>query len=210
MTEDWRARWREGRTGWHEPEGSVLLRRFWPDLSPGTTVLVPLCGKSADLSWLAARGHRVTGVEVSEIAVRAFFEEQGLAYGTAPAGGLLRYEAHDFPIRIYCGDYFDFEGPPAEALYDRGALVAVSPEERSRYVAHTRRLLGPGAFSLIITLEYDQRRAAGPPFSIPPAEMAELWPGLECVYTHDDLANGPPKFREAGLSEMLESVWMSR
>ena len=39
---------------------------------------MPLCGKSLDLLWLAAQGHRVLGVEISPLAVDAFFAEQDL------------------------------------------------------------------------------------------------------------------------------------
>ena len=45
------------------------------ELAAGSTVLVPLCGKAHDLAFLAERGHRVVGVELSEIAVRAVFSE---------------------------------------------------------------------------------------------------------------------------------------
>lgn len=209
MNEEWRDRWREGRTGWHETEGNALLRRYWPELPADSTVLVPLCGKTPDLLWLADRGHRVVGIEVSEIAVEAFFDEQGLEYDVEPNGSLLRYAARDRAVTLCCGDYFDYAGDKADALYDRGALVAVEPARRREYVTHTRRLLEPGAFGLIITLEYDQQRVAGPPYSIRSAELEALWPGLSRVYTHDDLANGPPKFREAGLEHMLESVWVT-
>ena len=72
MLDQWIERWREGRTGWHEVDGSALLRRHWPRLVRGSRVLVPLCGKSVDMLWLASQGLEVTGVELSEIAARAF------------------------------------------------------------------------------------------------------------------------------------------
>ena len=37
----WQERWLEGRTGFHQPSVNRCLARFWPDLEPGTTVLVP-------------------------------------------------------------------------------------------------------------------------------------------------------------------------
>ncbi|MGB5485800.1 MAG: thiopurine S-methyltransferase, partial [Lysobacterales bacterium] len=62
---DWHSRWESGNTGWHQPGGSSALRKFWPGLHPGGRVLVPLCGKSPDLLWLAKQGYDVTGVELS-------------------------------------------------------------------------------------------------------------------------------------------------
>ncbi|XP_014680650.1 PREDICTED: thiopurine S-methyltransferase-like, partial [Priapulus caudatus] len=43
-------------------------------------VFVPLCGKSADVHWLSTLGYQVLGVECSEIAVKAFFEEQNIQH----------------------------------------------------------------------------------------------------------------------------------
>ena len=52
-------------------------------------VFVPLCGKSLDLEWLRDRGHAVSGVEISAIAVEAFFMEQGIL-ATAPCARGVR------------------------------------------------------------------------------------------------------------------------
>ena len=71
MHENWLERWRVGRTGWHEAGGNQGLKRHW--VAVGRRVLVPLCGKTPDLLWLEERGNAVTGVELSEIAVQAFF-----------------------------------------------------------------------------------------------------------------------------------------
>ena len=49
---------------------------------------MPLCGKSLDLTWLAAQGLRVTGVELSHIAVEAFFPEQQLEPSIPQEGAL--------------------------------------------------------------------------------------------------------------------------
>lgn len=207
--EDWLGRWREGRTGWHEAGGSGALRRHWPRLPTGSRVLVPLCGKAVDLRWLADRGHAVVGVELSPVAVEAFFREQGLSARERPAGGLTAFEARGADITIYCGDYFDFAGDACEALFDRGALVAIEEDRRPAYAAHTDGLLAPGATRLVVTLEYDASRASGPPYSVPADELLGYWPDLTCVERRDDLADAPPKFREAGLQAFHEAVWLS-
>jgi len=78
--EFWLQRWQQGQIGFHRGEGMPLLERHWPALqvAPGGRVLVPLCGKSLDMHWLAAQGHRVLGVEISPLAVQQFFAEAGL------------------------------------------------------------------------------------------------------------------------------------
>ena len=210
MNDDWLERWQVGRIGWHEADGNKSLRRHWD--ASARRVLVPLCGKSQDLLWLARAGNEVVGVELSEIAAKAFFEENDLAYSRVD-GKLPAYVAADGRITIYCGDYFDFAlgGDVVEfdAYYDRGALVAISPDSREAFVSHGRRLLGPDATKLIITVEYDQSVAAGPPFSIPAQSMQSLWPELERIDAYDDMDNCPPKFKDAGLMEIAEAVWRS-
>lgn len=209
MLDTWLERWREGRIGWHEAEGSALLKRYWPRLVRDSRVLVPFCGKTVDLLWLASQGLAVTGVEISEIAVKAFFEENDLGFDIETGGCLPCYAATTAPVRIYCGDYFDFDAAPFHSLYDRGSLVALPPHARPDYAAKTRSLLDDDAFRLVITLTYDESRVQGPPYSIAAEELLSYWPDLTCVYSHDDVDGGPPKFREAGLESLTESVWSS-
>lgn len=203
MSESWIARWQEGHTGWHEPGGNRGLRRYWPWRE--RRVLVPLCGKSVDLLWLEEQGNEVIGVELSDIAVRAFFDENGIACRKADGG--RRFDAVDRRISIHCCDYFDFDAGACDAHYDRGALVALAPDLRARYVQHTNALLTEDARQLVITLEYDQEIAAGPPFSMSANEVLGYWPSLEPVDVRDDIENGPEKFRAAGLDRMIETVW---
>lgn len=50
---------------------------------------------------------------------------------------------------------------------------------RVRYVALLRALLPNGARILTITFDYDQSRLAGPPFSVPEAELRQLYDGAD-------------------------------
>ena len=207
MQEDWLGRWEEGRIGWHEPSGNAALKTHWPDLPAGSTVLVPLCGKSVDMAWLAERELAVIGVELSLKAVEAFFAEQELACRAETRGAFTVYRARTRPITVYGGDFFEFRGGTFDALFDRGALVALPPADRPRYVQRLRGLLKPQAFQLLVTLEYEQPRVDGPPFSVLPDEVRSYWPGLRRMGARNDLANAPPKFRAAGLDSVIEAVW---
>lgn len=204
MAEQWLERWREGRTGWHETSGNASLRKHWR--ATGRTVLVPLCGKSVDLCWLAAQGNRVIGVELSAIAVEAFFDEQGLRYALTD-DELRRYDAIGADITIYCGDFFALSSLSCDAHYDRGALVALPREMRPDYAAHVSSLLTADAEQLVITLEYDDNVANGPPYSLGDEEVLGYWQRLERVDAYEDIENGPPKFVEAGLTSLIEKVW---
>jgi thiopurine S-methyltransferase len=209
MSEDWLSRWNEGRIGWHENEGNAQLQEHWPELDAGTRVLVPLCGKAHDLLWLVGQGCAVTGVELSAVAIEEFFSENDLRFDVSVHGAMTEYRARDCDLALFCGDYFQFDLRPFDALYDRGALVALPADTRTAYVMHTRKLLGAGALRFLITLEYDQSVVNGPPYSVMPEEMLKLWPGVNRVSARDDVANLPPKFRAAGLRRADEVVWLS-
>lgn len=204
MIESWLERWREGRIGWHEESGNASLKKYWR--AEGRRVLVPMCGKTVDMLWLEEHGNSVVGVELSDIAARAFFEENELRYAIRD-GKLTAYTALDRNIAIYCGDLFDFDERGHTGWYDRGALVATPAEQRPAYAQHIDALLAPDAYRLLITLDYDDTVATGPPFSISREEILRYWPDLREVDRYDDIDNGPPKFREAGLEEMFETVW---
>ena len=209
MNDEWLARWERGQTGWHEAGGNTALRKFWPGLKAGSRVLVPLCGKSPDLLWLVQQGYEVTGVELSEIATRAFFDEAGIRYDIETIDGLLWFKGLENQLTIVCGDYFQFTDEPYDALYDRAALVALPPELRPGYIEHTKSLLKADATQILITLEYDQSKASGPPFSVLPGEVKSYWPALSRAGALCSLENMPPKFRDAGISDFVESIWVT-
>ena len=204
MHDEWIERWQVGRTGWHQAGGNRNLQQHWQ--ARGKRVLVPLCGKTHDLLWLEAQGNEVIGVELSELAVQAFFEENDLAFKRSE-GLLTRYVASERNITLYCGDYFEFDEGPFDAHYDRGALVALTPDLRERYAAHTSTLLTDDAEQLVITVEYDQSVCDGPPFSLDRSELQRYWPRLERIAKVDDTENAPPKFLDAGLTLLHEVVW---
>jgi thiopurine S-methyltransferase len=207
MLDFWHSRWQTGQHGWHEAGGNVALREYWPRLEPGSRVLVPLCGKTVDLLWLAKQGLDVTGVELSEIAACAFFEEAGLQYESDQADGFSWFRNPEAGIAIACGNYFEFSDRPFDALYDRASLVALPPKKRPEYIRQTQMLLKPGAPQLLLTLEYDDANIEGPPFSVLADEVLGYWPGLHRVHEHNDIENSSPKFRDVGVTEVIEVVW---
>ena len=79
--EFWHDRWDRNQIGFHLQQVNPYLQRLWPTLglAQGARVLVPLCGKSLDMSWLAANGFEVLGVELTQTAVEQFFSEQQVA-----------------------------------------------------------------------------------------------------------------------------------
>src|SRR3546814_1274665 len=102
----WQQRWRDNRIGFHRDGVLPLLEKHWPSLglATGRRVFVPLCGKSLDIAWLEARGHRVLGVELSSLAVGQFFDENGMAPTKRESPLGTHFTAG--PIEIICAQAF--------------------------------------------------------------------------------------------------------
>ena len=207
----WHRRWRDNLIGFHQAEINTQLQAYWPrlELASDACVFVPLCGKSRDMLWLAAR-HRALGVELSPIAVRAFFQEAGLTPQRHEEGAFTVYAAQG--VRLLCGDFFDLRPEQlsaVRAVYDRASLIALPPELRRRFVAHLNALLPIGVGMLLVTMEYDQAEMQGPPFSVEEAEVRSLFEPAWSVQTVDevDVLADEPKFRERGLSRLSEKIF---
>ncbi len=145
--EFWHERWEKDEIGFHQVTVNEELKRFLGrlELAAGTHVMVPFCGKTMDMWWLQERGFRVTGVELSPVAVRDFFDDAGLTPSVRRQDGFEVYSAAG--VELICGDFFKLE-PRAftemDAVYDRAALVALPPAMRPVYVGQMTRLTRPG------------------------------------------------------------------
>ena len=209
----WQQRWARNEIGFHLSEVNPYLQQFWPMLNvpAGAQVLVPLCGKSLDMVWLAGQGYRVLGVELAQTAVEAFFSEQGLLAEIDQVGEFRRYRSG--AIEILCGDFFSLSAADlleCRALYDRAALIALPAPLRERYAAHLTAILPHGCEGLLIVLDYDQEQMPGPPFAVGEAEVRRLlaepqW-SLQVLEVRDVLAeNG--KYLQRGLTRLDERVY---
>ncbi len=170
----WLNRWAENQIGWHQQEYNPFLVKHFNTLklAAGDRVLVPLCGKTKDIQWLLEAGYRVVGAELSVIAIEQLFEELGLQPEKRPVGTLTCYSAGN--LEVFVGDLFELTAKQLgsiHGIYDRAALVALSPEMRRRYSAHLVALTGRVP-QLVVVFEYDQSVMPGPPFSIPAPELS--------------------------------------
>jgi thiopurine S-methyltransferase len=152
----WQQCWREQQTDFHQKEVNRLLTRFWRglDLVHGSRVFVPLCGKSLDMIWLAQQGHEVIGLELSSVAVRAFFRENHLQASQRKAGHFTLWQSGK--ISILCGDYFSVTGADlgnVDVVYDRAALTALPEDIRLLYVAHLKKILPAACKVFLLTVE---------------------------------------------------------
>ncbi|MEL7296570.1 MAG: thiopurine S-methyltransferase [Pseudomonadota bacterium] len=211
--EAWLSRWQDGRIGFHEAATNQHLLTHWPALTQVSSagVFVPLCGKSLDMLWLAARHTEVVGVELSPIAVRDFFAEAGLSPIVTEHGDLACWQAQN--LYIYVGDFFVLSAQHlrgARFVYDRASLIALPESIRPKYQRHLLELMPSDVLGLTVTVDYPQSEMSGPPFAVSDAEIRELAGAcnmsIEAIAEHDVLA-GAPKFRERGVTRMVERVY---
>jgi thiopurine S-methyltransferase len=211
--EFWLDRWQAGQIGFHQDRINHYLTRHFArtGAQQGGTVLVPLCGKSLDMVWLHQQGFGVVGVELSPLAVEAFFSENKLQPKITSSGKFQRYHADD--ITLLVGDFFDLSAADIGGIavvYDRASLIALPSEMRPSYADHLTKLLPRGTNVLLVTMEYPQAEMQGPPFSVHEPEVHDLYDNdfeVTCLESMDVLAENP-RFKERGLSEMIERTFL--
>lgn len=209
----WLERWQQGLTGFHQEQVNTYLVQNWPKLAAkaGNKVLVPLCGKSKDMVWLHQQGMQVLGIELSVMAVEAFFAENKLQASHDIQGDFSRWHAPGY--ELLCGDFFNVTPDDAHDhhfVYDRASLIALPPEMRQKYAAHLSDLLMPGSKVLLVTMEYPQHEMQGPPFAVHEDEVRELYSDNFNIAKvgHIDVLSESPRFRERGLSQMIETTYI--
>jgi thiopurine S-methyltransferase len=209
----WLERWEREEIGFHQTQINTDLRRYWPRLNcpPAAPVFVPLCGKSRDMVWLRAQGHRVLGVELSEAAVRSFFAEQELQPARRRADRLECWEAGGY--ELYVGDFFNVGArqlAPVRGAYDRAALIALPAPLRRQYAQHLATILPPDCKLLLLTMDYPQEQMDGPPFAVPEPEVRALFAAdftVTLLATRDALQE-EPRFQQRGLTSRCEQAYL--
>ena len=209
--EFWHDRWENNRIGFHLNEVNPYLKKYWAflNLKPGARIFVPLAGKSQDLIWLLEQGYEVVAVELSPLAVEAFFTENKLTAKRSQAGELELWQSEK--ISFFCGDFFALTEEilgQVDAVFDRASLVALPPEMRQSYATHLTQLCR-GAAKLLVTLEYEQSKMDGPPFSVSENELRELYQDNYQIkqLMAQDVLDENERFRAKGLAFMNECVY---
>lgn len=200
----WHNKWKSDKIGFHRDSYHSSLVKYWADLNlaTGTTVFVPLCGKTTDMIWLAEQGHSVIGNELSAIAARDFFLENSIEYTISKSGKFQKYQGDVYTILV--GDFFALTKADirdVKAVYDRASLIALPTKMRQEYVEHLKSMLNNGTEILLITLAYDQASMDGPPFSVTPDEVRnkfEIWCKVNLLET-----SPPEDFRGTNAHETV-------
>jgi SAM-dependent methyltransferase len=155
--EFWDQRFRQEGALWGDvPSPTAVL--LAPLLTPGARVLDVGFGYGRDLVYLAERGFRVSGIDLSvdgQVLARRRLADRALQAENLYRG---RFEETDLP-----GGYFD------AVLNHRMAHLLTSIESLAAFAAHIRGVMRPGgllALAARSTLDYD------------PGEMVPVEPGV--------------------------------
>ena len=140
------------------------------DLQPGTA-LDAGCGEGGDAHWLAARGWRVTALDVSAVALR-----RGAAHAPPDVADRIRWQQADFRTWEPGGETFDLVS--AQFLHFPSAL-------RKRVYANLAAAVAPGGTLLIVAHEPSElhtgmghdhpRTCSSPRSSSPPTSTRRAW-----------------------------------
>ncbi|CAA6819346.1 MAG: Thiopurine S-methyltransferase (EC [uncultured Sulfurovum sp.] len=169
----WLERWENREIGFNQVTENAFMVKYFNHLNlrNENRVLVPLCGKTIDVSWLLAEGYGVTGIELSETAVIELFDDLGVVPNVSEVGELTLYRADK--LHVFVGDIFKVSSEmlgSIDAIYDRAALVALTIGVRVEYTAHLRELTN-NAPQLLLCFEYDQSLMNRTPYSVEESEV---------------------------------------
>lgn len=203
----WHQKWEKNDIAFHQNEANPLLVKYFGEFSlvEGCRIFIPLCGKTRDIAWLLTNGYRITGAELSKVAIVQLFAELGVEPNISSVGKLEHYSATN--IDIFVGDIFDLSGNLlglVDAIYDRAALVALPKAMRNLYTAHLMKITDK-APQLLICYEYDQGMIDGPPFSISNEEVNQHYTdSYELTLIASTNVSGGLK----GKCAAIENVWL--
>ncbi len=208
----WIDRWESNQIGFHQDDFSPYLVKYWSALSVDekSQVFVPMAGKTKDMLWLKNQGHDVLGIELSKMAVDAFFTENELTVSQNTVGEHVHYTSDS--IQFLCGDFFHLTADDTKnikAVFDRASMVAMPVDLRKKYADHMATLLAPSVEVLLVSMEYPEGEMSGPPFSVSGGDIESIFANnftvklLESV----DVLSGNPHLKERGLTSMVEKIY---
>jgi len=210
--EYWHQKWQSKDIGFNQLQPNKLMQRYFSSLklTPGSRVLVPLCGQSIDMLWLAGQGYQVIGVELSQVACSAFFKENKIPVKITETKNFTLFGSEE--ITIFCGDFFKLSRvilDKIDAVYDRAALIALPTDTRKSYSEHLIELTTPVASIFLITTTYDQSEMPGPPFSVGEDEVIALYGAhFEINQLYSKQFEVPTHLQAKGLFQATEQVYM--
>ena len=218
----WLDRWKKNQLGFNQDKPNSTLVELLPQFSipKNGSVFVPLCGKSVDMIWLSKQGFEVVGIELSPLAIQAFFEENKIPFQKNSLGPFVKWSAIDQPITILEGDIFLFKAHYLDKIettnhsffhfiYDRASLIALPSNMRKEYYCLYEELVSRETKCLLLTIEYTNEEFQGPPFSVMEEEIRNFLGGsFQLSLLIDKKVRAlSPRFLKSGLEEIGEKAY---
>ena len=91
-----------------------------------------------------------------------------------------------------------------DAVYDKAALIALPADMRPDYSEQIRKI-SDNAPQLVITLDYDQSKKNGPPFSVSGDQLQQYYGSH---YQITELASEPASIGSMPELEVTEQIWL--
>ena len=157
---------------WHldEPSPELLEAEAAGELGPPGLALDLGCGLGTEAGYLAGRGWRCLGFDLSDQALRQ-------AAAAHPAAAFARADITELPVRTAA----------ASLLLDRGCFHYLDEQGRSRYAAQAARVLRPGGRLLLRMC----LNSAGVPNGLGPETIESAFAGWRIPSLHPaDLVTG--------------------
>jgi hypothetical protein len=159
----WDERFEQGFTPWDRGDVPAALKQFVADAPQPLVTLIPGCGAAYELVFLSEAGWDATAIDFSPAAVAA-----------------AQTVAGPWSDRVIEADFFNFEPPRLQLIYERAFLCALPRNMWPQVAARWASLLPAGA--CLAGFFFFDDGPKGPPFGISEAQLDELLaPFFECV-----------------------------
>jgi thiopurine S-methyltransferase len=162
------------------------------------------------MDLLADDGYHVIGVELSKIAIEAYFEARKVKPSREKRGRFIIWRERN--VEIWCGDIFDLtkkELGDIRMLYDCASLTAFSPDSRPHYVEHFHEKLSQQSKILLMTTESPDEHQSNSALSIDPEvrTLYEMNYDIQLLHGQDSLLIDP-EYPDEPMSMMEEKVYL--
>lgn len=216
-TQYWLDRWQEEKTPFfHLDETHPLLKKYFDDclsLSDESVVFVPLAGKTLDLLWLREK-YPVVAVEISDIAVKAFFKENELNPKVTECDYGKIYQVEN--LTFYQANLYDLPDSILSSIshiYDRASLIAFNEEKRPKYVSFLQQKCVSLKEWFLVSLYFEVSGYQGPPFPLSEQELNSLFKNyftIDVIHQQQSEMDETGNLYKKGVLSLLNQVYCLR